>query len=60
MQNIISERTRSRASKQMGYSSRRPHQVSLLSTRKQEIKAPGFIDSLKLGVDRLERLCLKH
>ncbi len=36
MQNTISERTRRRTLKQMGYSSRRPHQVPLLSAKNRK------------------------
>ncbi len=36
MQNTISERTTRRTLKQMGYSSRRPHQVPLLSAKNRK------------------------
>ncbi len=36
MQNTISERTTRRTLKQMGYSSRRPHRVSLLSAKNRK------------------------
>ncbi len=41
MQNIISERTTRRTLKQMGYSSRRPHRVPLLSAKNRK-RRPQF------------------
>ncbi len=38
MQNTISEHTTLRTLKQMGYSSRRPHRVPLLSGRKRRLQ----------------------
>ncbi len=38
MQNTIPERTTRRTLKQMGYSSRRPHQVPLLSAKKRRLQ----------------------
>ncbi len=57
MQNTISERTTRRTLKQMGYSSRRPHRVPLLSaeTRKRFTIHTG---SPKLDNRRLEKRCL--
>ncbi len=56
IQNTISERTTPRTLKQMGYSSRRPHRVLLLSdkNRKRRIRT----GSSKLDIRRLEKHCL--
>ncbi len=57
MQNTISERTTRRTLKQMGYSSRRPHRVLLLSAKnkKRRLHRTG---SPKLDNRRLENRCL--
>ncbi len=61
MQNTISERTTHRTLKQMGYSSRRPHRVPLLSAknRKRRLQFTQTIIPIpKLDNRRLEKRCL--
>ncbi len=58
MQNTISEHTTRRTLKQMGYSSRRPHRVPLLSAEEQETKTTIHTGSPKLENRRLEKRCL--
>ncbi len=54
-QNTISERTTRWTLKQMGYSSRRPHRVPLLSTKNRKLEAPIRTGSPKLDKRRLEK-----
>ncbi len=58
MQNIISEHTTRRTPKQMGYSSRRPHRVSLLSAKNRKRRLQFAQVSPKLDNRRLEKFCL--
>ncbi len=58
MQNTISERTTRRTLKQMGYSSRRPHRVSLLSAKDKKPRLQICTGSPKLDSRRLEKRCL--
>ncbi len=58
MQNTISERTTRRTLKQMGYSSRRPHRVSLLSAKNSTRRLQFTQASPKLDNRRLEKRCL--
>ncbi len=53
MQNTISERTTRRTLKQMGYSSRRPHWVPVLSAKNRETEATIHTGSLKLDSRRI-------
>ncbi len=57
MQNTISERTTRRTLKQMGYSSRRPHRVLLLSAKNRKRRIQ-FTQDHQNWVIRLEKHCL--
>jgi len=57
LQKSISERTTSRTLRQMGYSSRRPHWVPLLSAKNRKLRLQ-FTGSPKLDNRRLEKRCL--
>ncbi len=57
MQNTISEHTTRRTLKQMGYSSRRPHRVPLLSAKNRK-QATIHTGAPKLDNRRLEKRCL--
>ncbi len=58
IQNNISERTTRRTLKQMVYSSRRPHQVPLLSAKNRKWRLQFETGSPKLDNRRLEKCCL--
>ncbi len=58
MQNTISECTTRRTLKQMGYSSRRPHRVPLLSAKNRKRRLQFAQASPKLDNRRLEKHCL--
>ncbi len=57
MQNTISEHTTRRTLKQMGYSSRRPHRVPLLSAKNMK-QVTIHTGSPELDNRRLEKCCL--
>ncbi len=58
MQNTISECTTHRTLKQMGYNSRRPHRVLLLSAKNRKRRLRIHTGSPKLDNRRLEKRCL--
>ncbi len=58
MLNTISEHTTHRTLKQMGYSSRRPHGVPLLSAKNRKRRLQSAKGSPKLNNRRLEKCCL--
>ncbi len=58
VQNTISEHTTRRTLKQMGYSSRRPHRVPLLSSKNRKLRLQFAHAHQKLDNRRLEKHCL--
>ncbi len=55
MQNTFSERTTRRTLKKMGYSSRRPHRLPLLSAKNR--KRLGYVRNLRSLMEGTEKLC---